>query len=107
MEEVEPSDYLPEGRTLRTTRGERMRSKAEVLIAKTLYSYGVPFRYEQELAVDGMTFHPDFTFEGAGGKEFYLEFCGMMDNPAYVESRKRKRDAYERGSVHCVGCART
>ena len=23
------------------------------------------------------------------------------------EGRKRKRDAYERGSVHCVGCART
>lgn len=94
-----PSDYLPEGRTLRTSRGERMRSKAEVLIAETLYSYGIPFRYEQELEAGGATFHPDFTFEGAGGKEFYLEFCGMMDDPAYVEGHKRKRSAYEAAGI--------
>lgn len=98
-QELEPSGYLSEGRTLRTSRGERMRSKAEVLIAETLYSYGIPFRYEQELQVGHMTFHPDFTFEGAGGKEFYLEFCGMMDNPAYVESHKRKRSAYEAAGI--------
>ena len=94
-----PSDYLPEGRTLRTSRGERMRSKAEVLIAETLYSYGIPFRYEQELEAGGATFHPDFTFEGAGGKGFYLEFCGMMDDPAYVEGHKRKRSAYEAAGI--------
>ncbi len=94
-----PSDYLPEGRTLRTSRGERMRSEAEVLIAETLYSYGFPFRYEQELEAGGATFHPDFTFEGAGGKEFYLEFCGMMDDPAYVEGHKRKRSAYEAAGI--------
>lgn len=95
----ESNDYLSEGRTLRTSRGERMRSKAEVLIAETLYSYGIPFRYEQELSVGDATFHPDFTFEGAGGKAFYLEFCGMMDNPAYVESHKRKRAAYEQAGI--------
>ena len=94
-----PSDYLPEGRTLRTSRGEHMRSKAEVLIAETLYSYGIPFRYEQELEAGGATFHPDFTFEGAGGKKFYLEFCGMMDDPAYVEGHKRKRSAYEAAGI--------
>lgn len=93
------NDYLSEGRSLRTSRGERMRSKAEVLIAETLYSYGIPFRYEQELSVGDLTFHPDFTFEGAGGKPFYLEFCGMMDNPAYVESHKRKRAAYELAGI--------
>ena len=73
--------------------------KAEVLIAETLYSYGIPFRYEQELEAGGATFHPDFTFEGAGGKEFYLEFCGMMDDPAYVEGHKRKRSAYEAAGI--------
>ncbi|WP_101722420.1 hypothetical protein [Eggerthella timonensis] len=98
-EALEPSGYLIEGRTLRTSRGERMRSKAEVLIAETLYVYGIPFRYEQELEVGHMTFHPDFTFEGAGGKEFYLEFCGMMDDPAYVEGHKRKRGAYEAAGI--------
>ena len=99
IQELEPSGYLSEGRTLRTSRGERMRSKAGVLIAETLYSYGIPFRYEQELQVGHMTFHPDFTFEGAGGKEFYLEFCCMMDDPAYVESHKRKRSAYEAAGI--------
>lgn len=95
----EPNDYMNAGRTLRTSRGERMRSKAEVLIAETLYSYGIPFRYEQKLDIGGVTFHPDFTFEGAGGKAFYLEFCGMMDNPSYVENHKRKRAAYEKAGI--------
>ncbi|OUO91712.1 hypothetical protein B5F40_02420 [Gordonibacter sp. An230] len=76
-----------------------MRLRAEVLIAETPYVYGIPFRCEQELEVDGATLHPDFTFEGAGGKELCLEFCSTMDDPAYIEDRKCKRDAYESAGI--------
>lgn len=91
--------YREEGRTVLTSRGERMRSKAEVMIAEKLYEYGIPFRYEQALEVGGTTFHPDFTFEGAGGQEFYLEFCGMMDNPSYVAAHQRKKAEYEQAGI--------
>ena len=95
----EASDYLPEGRTIITSRGQRMRSKAEVMIAEKLYEYGIPFRYEQEVVLDGVTLHPDFTFEGADGSEFYLEFCGMMDDERYVENHKRKVAMYQAADI--------
>lgn len=95
-----PSDYKSDGRTIRTTRGLLVRSKSEALIAEKLYEYGIPFRYEQPLDLDdGTLVHPDFTFEGAGGSLFYLEFCGMMDDLDYVSSYKRKRALYEASGI--------
>lgn len=88
-----------EGIGLVTSRGERMRSKSELLIAERLYAYGVPFRYEQLVAVDEIELAPDFTFQGRDGEEFYLEFCGMMDDPAYVASYQRKRALYEQSGI--------
>ena len=99
QQSYEASDYLPEGRTIITSRGQRMRSKAEVMIAEKLYEYGIPFRYEQEVVLDGVTLHPDFTFEGADGSEFYLEFCGMMDDERYVENHKRKVAMYQAADI--------
>lgn len=93
------SSYRSEGRTVITSRGERMRSKAEVMIAEKLYEYGIPFRYEQELSLGDLTLHPDFTFEGANGEEFYLEFCGMMDDSRYVSSHLSKVAAYQAAGI--------
>ncbi|NHM15383.1 hypothetical protein GMI69_01675 [Eggerthellaceae bacterium zg-887] len=88
-----------EGLTILTSFGLRVRSKAELLIAEKLHEYGIPFRYEQVIVVDGVSLSPDFTFEGADGNEFYLEFCGMMDVPDYVERHLRKRRHYEREGI--------
>lgn len=93
-------DYLPEGRSIVTSRGERMRSKAEVMIAEKLYEYGIPFRYEQMIRLDdGVSINPDFTFEGRGGKEFYLEFCGMMNDEGYVMRTMHKIRRYAESGV--------
>ena len=44
-----------------TKRGERVRSKSEVLIANTLYGYGVDYLFECEIRLPGYgTANPDF-----------------------------------------------
>lgn len=95
----ERSTRYGEALTLLTSHGERMRSKSEVLIAEKLYVYGIPFRYEQVLDIEGVEFAPDFTFEGNDGQEFYLEFCGMMDDAEYVAAHQRKRAIYEQAGL--------
>lgn len=76
-----------------STRGDRVRSKSEVIIADVLHKYEaqgrLSYAYEAELAAPGSDQWdvrlPDFTVR-AGGKTYYWEHCGMADDPAY---RKR------------------
>ena len=94
------STYLPEGRTIITSRGLRVRSKAEAMIAEKLYEHGIAFRYEQVLwLANGTHTVPDFTFEGSKGSEFYLEFCGLMDNEEYVRKHHQKLDLYRANGI--------
>ena len=81
-----------------TTRGERVSSKSEVIIADLLRKYELEgklsYEYEEELfAPDGGTWDfrlPDFTIK-VRGKTFYWEHCGMMDDPVYKEKWERVR----------------
>lgn len=98
-EEYEMFDYKPEERRFISSRGLKVRSRAELLIVEELYKYGVPFRYEQVLKANGR-YAPDFTFEDANGEEFYLEYCGMMDKEEYVEHYLNKRRMYERNEIN-------
>lgn len=93
------SKRYPEQLVITTSFGLKVRSKAEALIAENLHDRGIPFRYEQNILVGAAVFAPDFTFEAADGSEFYLEFCGMMDNPEYVQSFLRKRTQYELANI--------
>jgi ATP-dependent exoDNAse (exonuclease V) alpha subunit len=76
-----------------STRGDRVRSKSEVIIADLLHKYEatgrLTYSYEEELVSPGGDPWdlrlPDFTVH-VGGKTFYWEHCGMADDPAY---RKR------------------
>ena len=75
-----------------TARGERVRSKSEVIIADTLARHGIPYRYEYPLELksgqDGAfrTIHPDFLCLNARTRaEFYWEHFGLMDDPDYLE----------------------
>lgn len=68
----------------RTSRGEMVRSKSEVIIADHLTNKGVEYGYEQPLTLDGVTKYPDFTIEDAeSGENFYWEHCGMLHVPNY------------------------
>lgn len=68
-----------------TDRGERVRSKSEVIIANTLNSQNIPYKYERPLILDGRKIHPDFTIlDVAHRKEKYLEHFGIMTDNGYA-----------------------
>jgi hypothetical protein len=81
-----------------TTRGERVASKSEVIIADLLRRYelegSLSYEYETELyapvGADWDFRLPDFTIN-VRGMTFYWEHCGMMDDPSYKEKWERVR----------------
>lgn len=82
-------------------RGERVRSKSEILIANALLKHKIPYRYEAPLHLAGFgTIHPDFTVLNVRlRKEMYWEHLGMMDNEEYCEHALDRIDAYERNQL--------
>ncbi len=93
---------LPE---LFTARGERVRSKSEIIIADTLFRLKIPYRYECPLFLkntDGskITLYPDFTcLDLQTRREFYWEHFGMLDNPEYSEKAVQRLRLYERNNI--------
>lgn len=85
-----------------TARGERVRSKSELIIADWLYHHGIPYRYECPLKLwdptrfREITVYPDFTIlDPVTGKCFYLEHLGMMGDEAYYRSAMERIALYE------------
>lgn len=85
-----------------TARGERVRSKTELIIADTLNRLGVPYRYEASIYLEGAgIIHPDFTVLNVKRrKEFYWEHLGMMDVPTYIENALVRIDLYEQNGYY-------
>ena len=81
---------------LLTDRGERVRSKSELIIANLLSKEGIPYKYECPLRLKGFgTVHPDFTaLRRNARREIYWEHLGMMDDPEYTARAVRKISAY-------------
>lgn len=84
-----------------TAKGERVRSKSEIIIADLLAREGIPYRYEYPLYLKGYgTVYPDFTILNVRTrKEFYWEHFGMMDNPVYAENAIQKIGGYEENGI--------
>ncbi len=85
-----------------TERGERVRSKSELIIANWLFQHGIPYRYECALELwdphqpRRITIYPDFTIlDPATGKCFYLEHFGMMDDEHYFRTAMDRLALYE------------
>lgn len=93
--------FLEEGLIHRTTRGELVRSKSEVIIANLLHSLGLPYGYEQPFtARDGTTRYPDFTIEDAeSGRYLLIEHLGMLDRPDYFRRWQCKKRWYAAAGV--------
>lgn len=82
--------------TIITRNGERVRSKAEYIIANLLNDMGLSYRYECELVINGRTVYPDFTImHPLTGELYYLEYFGMMDNEKYLPSALKKISFYQ------------
>ena len=83
-----------------TMRGERVRSKSEMIIADRLYVNGIPYRYECPLKVGNMVIHPDFSMlRVSDGKVIYHEHCGMMDDPGYADEMVSRVNAYNQAGI--------
>ena len=81
-----------------TLKGERVRSKSELIIADLLNREGIPYRYECPIFLSGYgRIYPDFTVLNVKKrKEIYWEHLGMMDDPVYVEMALKKLATYEK-----------
>ena len=79
-----------------TNKGERVRSKSEILIADALEKAGVPYRYEYPLYVKGIgQTHPDFlTLNVRTRKEIFWNHLGMLDDSKYAEDNVWKINQY-------------
>ncbi|MBR5229134.1 MAG: hypothetical protein IKV96_04795 [Firmicutes bacterium] len=100
-------DGMPE---LFTAKGERVRSKSEIIIADTLAKAGIPYRYEYPIEINESgvkagwqitkDYHPDFTVLNLHSrKEMYWEHFGMMDDPEYMERTLKKLHIYEQNGI--------
>ena len=99
--EYSGKDFYDEKAPLFTDRGERVRSKSEIIIANQLFKNNIPYRYECPLYVEKMgTIYPDFTILNIPmRKEIYWEHFGLMDDPEYVVSAVEKISAYEASGI--------
>ena len=97
--------FLEEGLIHRTTRGELVRSKSEVIIANLLDGLKLPYGYEQPFtAPDGSVRYPDFTIDdGETGRRLLIEHLGMLDRPDYVRRWKAKEEWYRQAGVLPIG----
>lgn len=90
-----------ENKIFQTEKGEKVRSKSEMLIAHLLYSNNIPYRYECQLKLNFMEYYPDFTIRHPETGELVIwEHFGLMDDPAYVRAAGRKiKDYIEAGFI--------
>ena len=69
-----------------TLKGDKVRSKSEVIIADRLWANGIPYKYECPLKTGNEIIHPDFTIlRMSDRKIIYHEHCGRMDDPTYTD----------------------
>lgn len=97
--------FSPDAPELFTSRGERVRSKSEIIIADVLTRLGIPYRYEfpVELTTENgecRIFHPDFICLNLRTREEFLwEHFGMMDDAEYSATAVRKLALYEKNGI--------
>lgn len=84
-----------------TEKGERVRSKSEMIIADILHRENIPYRYECPIWLKGLgKVHPDFTaLNIKKRKEIYWEHLGMMDSPEYAETALNRIATYEKNEI--------
>lgn len=84
-----------------TDKGERVRSKSEVIIANALARAAIPYRYEYPLLLDGRTIYPDFTiFRLRDRKEIFWEHFGLIEDSEYVELALKKVHSFESCGIY-------
>lgn len=80
----------------KTRKGDRVRSKSEVIIANLLYDLGISYEYEKKLFYTKTKWiEPDFTIN-INSKEFYWEHLGMLGIESYDDRWLEKLNIYKK-----------
>ena len=88
--------FHPEGLKHRTDRGEKVRSKSEVIIANALHRLGVNYAYERGFtADDGSLMLPDFTAFDSDNNPLVWEHLGMLHQATYAQRWEEKLACYQ------------
>ncbi|RAK15236.1 ATP-dependent exoDNAse (exonuclease V) alpha subunit [Anoxybacillus vitaminiphilus] len=100
MIEIDEGVFLEKRLIHRTTRGELVRSKSEVIIADLLHANGINYLYEEPLKLGGTIRYPDFTIEDDDlGITYYWEHCGMLSNLEYRKRWEAKLEWYRSHNI--------
>lgn len=85
-----------------TDRGERVRSKSEIIIANYLNRHNIPYLYEKPITLkSGRTVYPDFTILDLNiRKEKYLEHLGKIGDIDYVIRNIQKLNEYKENGIY-------
>lgn len=96
--EAQQNNYKEEHK-VHVYRGVSYRSKSEMLIATILTSYGIEFKYESKMYVNGRYIYPDFVIKRPkDGKIFIWEHFGKMQEDDY-----RRKNINRIEEFHQVG----
>ena len=105
----EMNPFMPENKTIRTLRGEMVRSKAEAMIANTIVHHGIAYRYDSALYLGDSVVYPDFLMMRPGvpvpepehrfterdrKRIIIVEHNGLMDKQGYRGHVKHKIGQY-------------
>lgn len=97
----EKKGFRPGDPEIYTKEGERVRSKSEKILADTFNDYGIIYKYECPLHLNGgIVLYPDFTFLNRSTyEEVYWEHDGRMSDPEYAENAVKKINTYIRNGI--------
>ena len=90
--------YFEEKLIHKTSRGEMVRSKSEVIVANILDKLGIDYVYEEPLHIPNTMYIPDFTLRYQG-KIAYLEHLGMLEDKVYEKHWKEKKAHYRENNI--------
>ena len=100
QEPYERSMAFPQNLCYKTSSGNVVRSKSEVMIDMHLYMHRIPFRYECALSLEETVVFPDFTIRHPETGDFYYwEHHGLMDDPAYCKKAFWKQQQYAQQGI--------
>lgn len=83
-----------EGLKFDTGLGFKVRSKSEAIIAMVLHKYGLIYKYEMHLYINGKSYCPDFVIIDKNKEIIIWEHFGMMDNRNYQKAANKKVGDY-------------
>ena len=96
-----PKPFSKDAPEYYTAKGERVRSKSEVIIADRLFAKGIPYKYECPFLTRNGIIHPDYTILRLSDRKIlYHEHCGKMGDHGYVSDMLDRVDLYAHENIY-------